>query len=165
MTEIILELAALLVALFCLIYISSRRRRFRSALPKGLAALKDRGTVYFAMLCANGASAAAAVAETAAKNLGAGEASGICCTRGISPLRSFSSLSSRCMPLSCFAAGNRAAGGRATAGRRWRCFASAASARRFSGFGRSGWRCSLKPSRCSAAWRSSSRTRIRRNAA
>ena len=73
MTEIILELAALLLALFCLIYISSRRRRLRSALPKGLSALKDRGTVYFAMLCANGASAAAAVAETAAKNLGAGE--------------------------------------------------------------------------------------------
>jgi hypothetical protein len=61
MAETLLELAALLLALFCLIC-SVRRRALYSPLPGGVAALKDRHTLYFLMLGSLTVSAAAAAA-------------------------------------------------------------------------------------------------------
>ena len=71
MTEIILDLAALLLALFCLIY-SVRRRAVVFPLPKGMTALlKSRRALYLAMLAALAICAAAELGEGAALALGA----------------------------------------------------------------------------------------------
>ena len=59
--EIVLEFAALLLALFCLIEFV---RQCREPLPKGPGAvIRDRRAVYAAALCALAVSAAASLAE------------------------------------------------------------------------------------------------------
>ena len=63
MTEIILMLAALFLALFCLAYSVRRRREIYFPLPKGLPAwLKSRRAIYLAMLAVLALSAAASLA-------------------------------------------------------------------------------------------------------
>ena len=67
--EIVLELAALVLALFCL---SESVRVHRAPLPKGPGAvIRDRRAVYTAALCALAVSAAASLAEKLGLSLGA----------------------------------------------------------------------------------------------
>ena len=73
MNEIVLELAALLLALFCLIYSVTIRRELYVPLPKGvIPALKNQHFLFLALLGSVVLSAAASAGGTLAQSLGEG---------------------------------------------------------------------------------------------